>query len=51
MLDYKVTAHRLDSNGSEATTKQALIVLDTDMAAPMRSIQQSCCWPVWPPAS
>lgn len=32
MLDYKVTARRIDSHGSEAATKQALIVLDTDMA-------------------
>ncbi len=32
MLEYKVTARRIDSHGSEAATKQALIVLDTDMA-------------------
>lgn len=32
MLDYHVTARRIDSHGSEAETKQALIVLDTDMA-------------------
>jgi uncharacterized OsmC-like protein len=31
MLEYKVTARRIDSHGSEATAKQALIVLDTDM--------------------
>jgi uncharacterized OsmC-like protein len=31
MLEYKVTARRLDSHGSEAATKQALIELDTDM--------------------
>lgn len=32
MLDYTVTARRVDSHGSEVTTKQATIVLDTDMA-------------------
>lgn len=32
MLDYTVTARRIDSHGSEVTTKQATIVLDTDMA-------------------
>lgn len=32
MLEYRVNAHRLDSHGSEATTKEARIVLDTDMA-------------------
>lgn len=32
MQDYHVTAHRIDSHGSEATTKAARIVLDTDMA-------------------
>lgn len=32
MLDYHVTARRIDSHGSEATTKDARIVLDTDMA-------------------
>ncbi len=32
MLDYHVTARRIDSHGSEAKTKKALIVLDTDMA-------------------
>lgn len=32
MLEYKVTARRIDSHGSQATTKQAKIVLDTDMA-------------------
>lgn len=31
MLEYKVTARRIDGHGSEAATKQALIVLDTDM--------------------
>ncbi len=31
-MDYHVTARRIDSHGSEATTKQARIVLDTDMA-------------------
>jgi hypothetical protein len=31
MLEYKVTARRLDSHGSEAATKQALVGLDTDM--------------------
>lgn len=32
MLDYKVSARRVDSHGSEAATKQAKIILDTDMA-------------------
>lgn len=32
MLDYTVTARRIDSHGSEATTKAARIVLDTDVA-------------------
>jgi len=32
MLEYKVSAHRIDSHGSIATTKNAKITLDTDMA-------------------
>lgn len=32
MLEYHVAARRIDSHGSEATTKEARIVLDTDMA-------------------
>lgn len=32
MLEYNVSASRIDSHGSEATTKEARIVLDTDMA-------------------
>jgi uncharacterized OsmC-like protein len=32
MLEYRVTASRIDSHGSEATAKEARIVLDTDMA-------------------
>lgn len=32
MLEYHVSARRIDSHGSEATTKEARIVLDTDMA-------------------
>ena len=32
MLEYHVSARRIDSHGSEATTKDARIVLDTDMA-------------------
>jgi uncharacterized OsmC-like protein len=32
MLEYRVTARRIDSHGSEAATKGARIVLDTDMA-------------------
>lgn len=32
MLEYRVSARRIDSHGSEATTKEARIVLDTDMA-------------------
>lgn len=29
MLEYRVSAHRVDSHGSEATTKKAVVVLDT----------------------
>jgi len=32
MLEYHVSARRIDSHGSEATTKNAKITLDTDMA-------------------
>ncbi|EEW24081.1 OsmC family protein [Rhodobacter ferrooxidans] len=32
MLEYHVSARRIDSHGSEATTKDARITLDTDMA-------------------
>ncbi len=32
MLEYKVSARRIDSHGSEAFAKDARIVLDTDMA-------------------
>lgn len=32
MLEYKVAARRTSSHGAEATTKEALIVLDTDLA-------------------
>lgn len=32
MLEYAVTARRIDSHGSEARAKDAVIVLDTDMA-------------------
>lgn len=32
MLEYRVSARRIDSHGSEATTREARIVLDTDMA-------------------
>jgi len=32
MLEYRVTARRIDGHGSEAMTKEATIVLDTDMA-------------------
>ena len=32
MLEYSVTARRIDSHGSEARTKDARITLDTDMA-------------------
>lgn len=31
MLEYRVSARRIDSHGSEATTKSATIVLDTDV--------------------
>lgn len=32
MLEYRVTARRIDSHGSEADAKSASLVLDTDMA-------------------
>jgi uncharacterized OsmC-like protein len=32
MLEYRVTARRIDSHGSEAEAKAARLVLDTDMA-------------------
>jgi uncharacterized OsmC-like protein len=32
MLDYSVTARRIDSHGAEAQTKSAKIKLDTDLA-------------------
>jgi len=32
MLDYSVSARRIDSHGAQAMTKHARIVLDTDMA-------------------
>lgn len=32
MLEYSVSAHRIDNHGSEARTKDALLVLDTDLA-------------------
>ncbi|WP_296761498.1 hypothetical protein [Sediminimonas sp.] len=32
MLDYHVSARRTDSHGAQATTKNATITLDTDMA-------------------
>jgi uncharacterized OsmC-like protein len=31
MLEYHVTARRIDAHGSEASTKQASLTLDTDM--------------------
>ena len=31
MLEYRVSARRIDSHGSEATTKSATVVLDTDV--------------------
>ncbi len=31
MLEYRVTARRLDAHGSEARTKDAVLTLDTDM--------------------
>lgn len=31
MLEYRVNARRLDAHGSEATTKEARLTLDTDM--------------------
>lgn len=32
MLEYSVSARRIDSHGSEARAKDALLVLDTDLA-------------------
>lgn len=32
MLEYRVSARRIDNHGSEAATKDATIVLDTDIA-------------------
>ena len=32
MLEYRVSARRIDSHGSEARTKAAQMVLDTDLA-------------------
>ena len=32
MLEYSVSARRLDAHGSEAHTKDAVLVLDTDLA-------------------
>lgn len=32
MLEYSVSARRIDSHGSEARSKDALLVLDTDLA-------------------
>ncbi|MDP1555567.1 MAG: OsmC family protein [Hyphomonas sp.] len=32
MLEYSVTARRVDAHGSEARTKDAVLVLDTDLA-------------------
>lgn len=32
MLEYSVTARRVDAHGSEARTKEAVLVLDTDLA-------------------
>ena len=35
MLEYRVSARRLDSHGSEATTKDARLTLDTDVKGRM----------------
>jgi len=32
MLEYRVSARRIDSHGAQATTKEATISLDTDLA-------------------
>ncbi len=32
MLEYHVTAHRIDAHGSQAEAKNARITLDTDVA-------------------
>ena len=31
MLEYRISARRLDAHGSEATTKKAVLTLDTDI--------------------
>lgn len=31
MLEYRVSAHRIDAHGSEASTKDATLTLDTDV--------------------
>jgi len=31
MLEYKVTARRVDAHGSEARAKDAVLVIDTDL--------------------
>lgn len=32
MLEYSVSAHRMDSHGGEARAKNAVLILDTDLA-------------------
>ena len=32
MLEYRVEARRIDAHGSAATTKQATLTMDTDIA-------------------
>jgi len=46
MLEYRVSARRIDSHGSEATAKDARIVLDTDMAGRPDAFNpvRDCCW-------
>ena len=40
MLEYLVAARRLDARGSEASTKEATIILDTDVSGrPDASLQ------------
>lgn len=52
MLEYRVSARRIDNHGSEATTKDASIVLDTDLAGRVEALNPAeCCWPASPPVS
>jgi len=51
MLEYRVTARRIDSHGSAAEAKAARLVLDpTWPGATTPSIRPRCCWPASRPA-